>query len=774
MILLAVRDPDRDAALRDLLTAEGYWVTTARTQAETVRATADHAPRLLIIDADLADATSLLEVLQQQEGGPATLILVDERGDFEAQQVLLRGAPKEVVLDAVRGRLDAPRPRQSGGTTVADEQLTTSDLFGDILVGLGEAEDGDGAIDATTDASGGEREGPGEVTASAEEHEAEEPAESEEEPEAAEPEPAGPETPQPGQPESREADSEGEETVDREPQTVPASEVAPEPETSPDAGDPGGSAPVEGGTAEDPTPEDGAAKGETVEVSQESETGEVGDLVVESGLPEIAVAGTDVSEVEAPEVEAPEVEAPEVEAPEVEAPKVEAPEVGAAEVEAPEVEPPEVEAPGEAEAPHLEIERRVEDLLSGHIDDRVIDEPSPRSLDEVLALADDSPAVAQEGVEESDTGSEDPGTPAADVRSGADGRERVGEFELLELLEFSEYVERWRARRTGEGKDGSVLIERLRPEYRGRSGTVETFVQGNSLAASIGDPRFLEVVDLGRAGDVDYVAVEEVPGQSLQEVIHRVRRMEGRVPLGIAMRVAEQVGRALQAIGERSGSSRHGRLVATSVWLAEDGRVLLRDFGAERSITDHEPAASDWAAWRFIAPEAWQGQSDLRSDLFSLGALVYEMVTGRPIREADTLKELEARMKTGSIAPAQEVDPTLPTGLHEWVMELLAPNPADRPEAMSKVLRRLERLLEELPARPGDREVAAYLRQLSAARVPAAQRERLPLREELPPVSQPAGTAAARSGGGFDARWWWWIAALLGLAAGYLLFMALR
>ncbi len=144
MILLAVEDAVRDAAVRDLLTAEGWWVTTVVSQEEALRAAADHAPQLLIVDAALEMPGELLRAFARQEGGPGVLVLVDHKGDAvprESDGVVWRDQAPSEILAVVRRSLHAPRTASEHATAAAevtseDEQLTTSDLFGDILENL--------------------------------------------------------------------------------------------------------------------------------------------------------------------------------------------------------------------------------------------------------------------------------------------------------------------------------------------------------------------------------------------------------------------------------------------------------------------------------------------------------------------------------------------------------------------------------------------------------------------------------------------------------------
>ncbi|MDH3521940.1 MAG: protein kinase, partial [Acidobacteriota bacterium] len=338
--------------------------------------------------------------------------------------------------------------------------------------------------------------------------------------------------------------------------------------------------------------------------------------------------------------------------------------------------------------------------------------------------------------------------------------EVLGPYELLEMLEFGDLTERWRAVRSGD--DGTeVVVERIRHELRSRADVRQAFVDGCSEAAGWAQENILPVVDLGRDGDVDYVATEYHRGHSLREVLERVRRMEARMPLGIGLLIAERVGAGLQTIAAGPAASRHGWLVPGSIWLTLDGEVLLREFGFGRLAAVADVAPLDWTEYRFLGPEVWSRQADSRSDLYSLGALLYEMIGGRKTHAADDLESLVATIRSTDIARAQTVDPTIPSEVDGWIMRLLRRSPSERPQAVAEIASKVDLALQSLPARPSNAELAAYLRQLFAARVPEqpAEAARPPAAVAAPvadadEVRPPAWRLGAR-------RWRWWLAAAL-------------
>lgn len=555
MILLAVEDADRDSPIRDLLTAEGWWVTTVGSQEEALRAAADHAPQLLIIDRTLAQSGDLLQTFGRHEGGPGILVLVDEvaSGAVDgADGTLARDQDTAEVLDIVRRSLEAPRPASEdlaieSPVLSEGERLTASDLFGDILEDLGAGVAAVKVEDVPHDEAGS-------VVESGQE---------------------------------------------------PAVEDAARPRVE----------------SEDP--------GDDLEAE------------VTTGPPaEVAdpIAASDVDFDEA------------------------------------------VEVPGTGEG------LSIDDVLAVH-------EPAAESA------AEETPEAAKQ---------DDPA-----VEEG----ESVGPYRLLELLEFGDLTERWLAERSDRGGE-KLVLERIRHELLDRADVRQAFLDGYSEAAGWDHPNVLSVVDLGRDGEVDYVATEYHHGHSLREVLDRVRRMEARMPLGIGLLVAERIAAALESLATGPAASSHGWLVPGSIWLTDDGQVLLREFSSGRLESSQDPPRSDWREHRFLAPETWSGQGGVRADLYSLGALLYEMVSGQPVHAGADLESLIEAIRTQDVVSAEKVDPTIPTEIDAWITRLLRRSPEERPQGVTEITGKIDLALQALPARPANKVLSVYLKQLFAARIP--------------------------------------------------------
>lgn len=758
MILLAVEDADRDAPIRELLTAEGWWVTTVGSKEEALRAAADHAPQLLILDRGLRDPAGLLRVFSRQNGGCGVLLLIDQQADgaadLEADGVVARDQPPEELVAGVRGTLDAPRAAQETqdageSPEEQEDQLTSLEIFGDILEDLRESESAAGVADST---DGDESDGldeplddtAAEVPATGTEAEGQEGEAQEEVADASSESPSS----------AEEAPAEG---VSVEGGTAEEGPVEPpvieEPPREHD--------PVEATPAEETVPEDDPVEATPVEASEdelEPDDGGAQQAPVEVPVPsDIDSAPGPLGDVDTAAQDTAEDEPA--------APVEAADDQGEAPAGAAHLAPPIPALGPEDGEPTTDLVDEVAGLLDASGDEWAgedTDSGARLLIDEVLAVSSqvDAAGDAPDSEGEEDT----PAEADEESASDADDFERVGAYELLELAEFGDLTERWLARRAG-GDGTRVLLERVRFELRNRADVRDAFVEGNSDAAGWEHDNVLTVVDLGREGDLDYVVTEYRPGHSLATVLDRVSRMEGRMPLGISLLLIERIAGALAILDEGPAAARHGWLVPASVWLTEEGDVLLREFGVGRLAALDDSLVREWTDHRFIAPERWSERGDIRGDLYSLGAMFYEMVSGRPVHRASDYAALAEAVQAGPSARAQEVDPTIPSEVDAWVMRLLRRDPADRPQSVAEVLAKIDLALQALPVRPANAELNAYVRQLFAARLPDLPMAAQPVEPEPEPDDEDlvAEEEPAVEGGGLT--WWWLLIPLLALLA---------
>lgn len=222
--------------------------------------------------------------------------------------------------------------------------------------------------------------------------------------------------------------------------------------------------------------------------------------------------------------------------------------------------------------------------------------------------------------------------------------------------------------------------------------------------ARLGDhPNIVNIFDVGEEEGFIYLVAELMPGGSVDEQLNRAG---GALPPERVLTIARQVAAALQYV--HAEGIVHRDIKPANVWLSRDGTAKLGDFGlaagAQASRLTAEGMLLGTVA--YMAPEQATGSSvDSRSDLYSLGALLYETATGKPpFAGDDAIAVISQQINTAPVAPTWH-NPNLSPGLEQLILDLLAKSPDDRPQSAADVLERLEDLEDQPAPSAGKAEV---------------------------------------------------------------------
>jgi tRNA A-37 threonylcarbamoyl transferase component Bud32 len=377
-----------------------------------------------------------------------------------------------------------------------------------------------------------------------------------------------------------------------------------------------------------------------------------------------------------------------------------------------------------------ELRRQVEVLLRAH---EGAGDFLARPAVEQLAGGPSARPAGPEGAPQPEGAAEDagldflqpPGTP------GLLGR--LDHYEILEVVGRGGMGVVLRARDT---KLLRVVAIKVLATPLAASGTARRrFVREARAAAAVRDEHVIAIYAVEDHGPVPYLVMEFIDGCTLEALLRRAG------PLGVkeVLRIGIQAASGLAAAHKQGLVHRD---VKPANILLENGvqRVKLTDFGLARAADDASLTQSGLIAGtpRYMSPEQANGEPvDARSDLFSLGSVLYELCTGRPAFRAPNTAAVLRRVSDDTPRPIREVNPDVPEALCRVIDRLHAKKPADRPASAKEVADLLAGLLADLNSgspRPGDRT--------SARQSPA----------------QPAGPARR--------KWLWAAAALVLLVAG--------
>jgi serine/threonine protein kinase len=204
---------------------------------------------------------------------------------------------------------------------------------------------------------------------------------------------------------------------------------------------------------------------------------------------------------------------------------------------------------------------------------------------------------------------------------------------------------------------------------------ISRFHQEAKLSASLNHPNIVTVHDIGQAGSVHYMAMELLEGRDLHQCI----RQQGKISIYATVEIGKAMSKALDYAGKQGVI--HRDVKSSNVFLHKDGRIILMDFGIAKAITDSglTQIGEVMGTPEFMSPEQAQGRPlDARSDLYSLGVVLYECLAGR-VPFTDQNKMAIVHSVIYDAVPSPKIyNPDVPAWLENVVIKLLSKDPAKR------------------------------------------------------------------------------------------------
>jgi serine/threonine protein kinase/tetratricopeptide (TPR) repeat protein len=235
--------------------------------------------------------------------------------------------------------------------------------------------------------------------------------------------------------------------------------------------------------------------------------------------------------------------------------------------------------------------------------------------------------------------------------------------------------------------DRVIALKVIRPELAGDPAILQRFKQELILARHITHKNVIRIFDLGEADGIRFITMEYVDGDDLRTLLRR----SGKFDAGEAVDTAVQVCRALDAA--HSEGVIHRDLKPQNVMRDTQGRIVVMDFGLARSLEFNGVTQTGAlvGTLEYMSPEqALGGQLDPRSDLFAVGLILFEMLTGKAPYKADTAIASLMRRTQERAASASDTDPSVPLDLSQIVGKCLERNPKDRYGSAKELLHELE------------------------------------------------------------------------------------
>jgi serine/threonine protein kinase len=295
--------------------------------------------------------------------------------------------------------------------------------------------------------------------------------------------------------------------------------------------------------------------------------------------------------------------------------------------------------------------------------------------------------------------------------------EVFGNYHLLEKLATGGMAEVFRARSHGAmGFEKILVIKRILDTLARDDEFKELFKVEARIAAELTHVNIVQVFELGQEGDSLFIAMEYVHGLDLARLVQRTRSV-GEFPVNLALFIVGEVLKALQfahAYADAEGRPLnivHCDISPQNVLVSRSGEVKITDFGVSRAAIQKGNQEVIRGKYAYMSPEQVTGQAlDGRSDLFSLGIVLWELLSGRRLFKARTRDETLQRVKRAEVPSLRSARPEVSDELEAILLRSLARHRDDRFANAAEMLEALAAIAVREGHRATNNDLAAYMR----------------------------------------------------------------
>jgi serine/threonine-protein kinase len=240
--------------------------------------------------------------------------------------------------------------------------------------------------------------------------------------------------------------------------------------------------------------------------------------------------------------------------------------------------------------------------------------------------------------------------------------------------------------------DRVVAVKILHAQLANDEDFLEKFQLEAKAAAKLSHPNIVGIYDVGKDENKHYIVMEYIAGETLKKKVQR----DGRIPADEALRIAKEIARALR--NAHANNLVHCDIKPHNILIMPDGRVKVADFGISRAVTSSTLTYNGnvIGSVHYFSPEQAKGTKITpKSDIYSLGVVLYEMLTGELPFTGETTVSIALKHLQEEPKPICQHDRTLPPVIEAIVQKTMSKNPAERPDSGKLIedIQQAERLL---------------------------------------------------------------------------------
>jgi serine/threonine protein kinase len=297
---------------------------------------------------------------------------------------------------------------------------------------------------------------------------------------------------------------------------------------------------------------------------------------------------------------------------------------------------------------------------------------------------------------------------------------QVGRYRVVRHLASGGMAELFIARQEAMGGfEKEIVVKILQPRYAENPRVVQMFLDEARLAAKLNHQSIVHVYDVAEDGGLKYIAMEYIRGETLTEIVRRGLAAKKYIPLEHAVHVVRQTAAGLAYA--HAGRDPDGQLLRivhrdvspTNILVTMEGQTKIVDFGIARMQDElREESGIIPGKASYMSPEQIRGAGvDYRSDIFSLGIILYELTLGQRLFRGPA-EIVMKRIVDEKVAPPTALKRDFPPALELIVMRALEKRPEDRYQTAEEMRVDLEEFLADEGLRTGSRRMALYMREI--------------------------------------------------------------
>ena len=238
----------------------------------------------------------------------------------------------------------------------------------------------------------------------------------------------------------------------------------------------------------------------------------------------------------------------------------------------------------------------------------------------------------------------------------------------------------------------NVAVKVLKDEFTTDEEFIKRFNSEAQAAASLTHPNIVSIYDVGNEDGIYYIVMELIRGKTLKQIITE----EGALPWKWSVNIAMQIASALETA--HKNNIVHRDIKPHNIIITEDGVAKVTDFGIAKAVSNSTITAfgTTIGSVHYFSPEqAKGGYTDAKSDIYSLGVVMYEMLTGKVPFDADTSVSVALKHMQEDPTPPMEVNENIPRAVNDIIMKAMQKEPMARYQTATQMLRDLSRALKD-------------------------------------------------------------------------------